>query len=162
MGYYFLFIYLFILFQSHFLLSINAGFYFIPGALSVEDQCHWVKESLTEFPQPPNRTNHTAIYGPISDLFLASQNKKVLVEEENMVADAEPEQSSLSENGLRWVFRDNSDVPEGCKSVAAADLLRKLRWSTLGLQFNWTKVVSPLHTLFPFAFASFIVLAKTK
>lgn len=160
--FFFFFWILFILYQSHFLPAINAGFYFIPGALSVEDQCHWVKESLTEFPQPPNRTNHTAIYGPISDLFLASQNKKVLVEEKNLVADAEPEQSSFPGNGLRWVFRDNSDVPKGCKSVAASVLLRKLRWSTLGLQFNWTKVVSPHHSfLFLHAFASFIVLAKT-
>lgn len=139
---------LFILYQSHFLAAINVGFYFIPGALSVEDQCHWVKESLTEFPQPPNRTNHTTIYGPISDLFLASQSKKVLVEEENVVADAEPEQSSFPGNGLRWVFRDDSDVPKAHKSVAASVLLRKLRWSTLGLQFNWTKVVSRIILLF--------------
>lgn len=74
----------------------------------------------------------------------------MLVEEENLVADAEPEQSSFPGNGLRWVFRDISNVPKGYKSVAASVLLRKLRWSTLGLQFNWTKVVSPHHSLFLF------------
>ncbi|CAF2115862.1 unnamed protein product, partial [Brassica napus] len=46
-----------------FCIENRPGFYFIPGALSLEEQCKWIKESLTSFPQPPNRTNHNAIYG---------------------------------------------------------------------------------------------------
>ncbi|KAJ0972532.1 hypothetical protein J5N97_020491 [Dioscorea zingiberensis] len=52
------------------------GFYFIPGALAVEEQCYWIRESLNTFPQPPNRTNHTASYGPMYDLFNAVQNQE--------------------------------------------------------------------------------------
>ncbi|CAN6908097.1 unnamed protein product [Brassica oleracea] len=52
------------------------GFYFIPGALSVEEQCKWIKESLMSFPQPPNRTNHNAIYG----LFPKKKKKKTSVQ----------------------------------------------------------------------------------
>ncbi len=59
---------------------MDAGFYFIPEALSAAQQLHWIVESLTTFPQPPNRTNHNAIYGPLKDLWLAYQEGKVLKE----------------------------------------------------------------------------------
>ncbi|KAF9625902.1 hypothetical protein IFM89_027679 [Coptis chinensis] len=98
--------------DTHSCVICDVGFYFIPGALSIEEQCHWIKESLISFPQPPNRTNHYAIYGHIHDLFVAAQNKKV----------------------LRW---QSSNMDK--KEVAATTLLRKLRWSTLGLQFDWSK-----------------------
>eukprot|EP00262_Sarcandra_glabra_P010691 TRINITY_DN26050_c0_g1_i1.p1 TRINITY_DN26050_c0_g1~~TRINITY_DN26050_c0_g1_i1.p1 ORF type:complete len:361 (-),score=39.70 TRINITY_DN26050_c0_g1_i1:90-1172(-) len=120
------------------------GFYFIPGALSFEEQCHWVRESLTSFPQPPNRTNHNAIYGPINDLFIAVQNQKVLFEVGSSIADLEPKLYSDAGNlGVRkWLFsKESADIPKGDsrKSSAASVLLRKLRWSTLGLQFDWSK-----------------------
>ncbi|KAJ7544897.1 hypothetical protein O6H91_09G098100 [Diphasiastrum complanatum] len=57
------------------------GFYFIPGALTVEQQLYWIKEALTSFIEPPNRTNHNAVYGPISDLWSAAHKELVLVEE---------------------------------------------------------------------------------
>uniref|UniRef100_A0A7N0V030 Alpha-ketoglutarate-dependent dioxygenase AlkB-like domain-containing protein n=1 Tax=Kalanchoe fedtschenkoi TaxID=63787 RepID=A0A7N0V030_KALFE len=53
------------------------GFIFIPGALSVDQQCQWGRESLLNFPQPPNRTNHNVMYGPIPDLSIAAKEKKV-------------------------------------------------------------------------------------
>ncbi|KAJ3671874.1 hypothetical protein LUZ60_007953 [Juncus effusus] len=94
-------------------LTDHPGFYFIPNALTTEEQCHWIRESLKTFPQPPNRTNLTAIYGPIYDLFNSAQNQKNL--------------SDLKIN-------DNNSEEE----ISAAKLLRKLRWSTLGLQFDWS------------------------
>ncbi|GJW21682.1 alpha-ketoglutarate-dependent dioxygenase AlkB [Tanacetum coccineum] len=84
------------------------GFYFIPAALSIEEQGKWIKESLMSFPQPPNRTNHNAVYGPIHNLFRATNDKQILVEEANDI--------------------------EG--NVCSH---RKLRWSTFGLQFDWSK-----------------------
>lgn len=57
-----------------------AGFFFIPEALTKAEQLHWATQSLTNFPQPPNRTNHNAMYGPIADLWAAFLEKKVLVE----------------------------------------------------------------------------------
>lgn len=120
----------------------SAGFYFIPGALSIEEQSKWIRESLTNFPQPPNRTNHNAIYGPIHDLFIAAKERKFLVVDE----DLESENNSIV-NGIsarRWTLSgDPGSLLNGhtCKSVLASVLLRKLRWSTLGLQFDWSQVI---------------------
>ncbi|KAI3426802.1 Fe2OG dioxygenase domain-containing protein [Psidium guajava] len=113
-----------------FCLEGRPGFYFIPGALSLEEQCQWMRESLLSFPQPPNRTNHNAIYGPLQDLFAAAKERKVLVKDES--------------DGDRptWKFVDEPEVPlrgNGCTSYSASALLRKLRWSTLGLQFDWSQ-----------------------
>lgn len=119
----------------------HLGFYFIPRALTIKEQCYWIRQSLVSFPQPPNRTSLTAIYGPISDLFAAVQNKKILVEAENSVL-------SLGDDKIdsgNYIFSESNantciEAQGSCKSVAASTLLRKLRWSTLGLQFNWSKV----------------------
>lgn len=121
--------------------------------MTVEEQCHWIKESLTTFPQPPNRTSLTAIYGHIVDLFDAAQNKKILIETKSLAADAEHETSN-GENGLhtsKYIFSkatDNARRGESCKPIAASVLLRKLRWSTLGLQFDWSKVSKQFMLLF--------------
>lgn len=122
-------------------LYFHAGFYFIPRALTIDEQCHWIRQSLICFPQPPNRTNLTAIYGPISDIFTSAQNKKILVEAESTVGSLDDSKIHAS----RYIFTD-SDVDMGTeggrsfKVVDASVLLRKLRWSTLGLQFDWSKV----------------------
>ncbi|XP_042447967.1 alpha-ketoglutarate-dependent dioxygenase alkB-like isoform X1 [Zingiber officinale] len=116
------------------------GFYFIPRALTIEEQCYWIRQSLVSFPQPPNRTSLTAIYGPISDLFAAVQNKKILVEAENTVL-------SLGDDKIHsgnYIFSESNantsvEAQGSFKSVSASTLLRKLRWGTLGLQFNWSK-----------------------
>ncbi|KAG6468780.1 hypothetical protein ZIOFF_073473 [Zingiber officinale] len=116
------------------------GFYFIPRALTIEEQCYWIRQSLVSFPQPPNRTSLTAIYGPISDLFAAVRNKKILVEAENSVL-------SLGDDKIHsgnYIFSESNantsvEAQGSFKSVSASTLLRKLRWGTLGLQFNWSK-----------------------
>lgn len=128
------------------LLFSNAGFYFIPAALTVEEQCHWIRESLLTFPQPPNRTNHNAIYGPIHDLFVEAQKKKVLIEVDTLDTDVGSVKDLDSKNpdACRWKFsEDTFTVPKEVshRSISASALLRKLRWSTLGLQFDWSKVV---------------------
>ncbi|KAL3501015.1 hypothetical protein ACH5RR_035464 [Cinchona calisaya] len=127
-----------------FCLESRPGFYFIPGALSVEEQRQWITESLASFPQPPNRTNHNAIYGPIENLFDAAKENKVLVEVEQSPGDRLAEIDSVhgAQIAPLWKFSDESNKScrgDGCKSVLASVLLRKLRWSTLGLQFDWSK-----------------------
>ncbi|KAJ4840741.1 hypothetical protein Tsubulata_045515 [Turnera subulata] len=127
-------------------LEKQPGFYFIPGALSVEEQCQWVRESLTSFPQPPNRTNHNAIYGPIEDLFVAAKEGRMLVEDEDAptgLDDCGGSNACIGHgDGRRWRFY-NEDIARSkaktSKSIPATILLRKLRWSTLGLQFDWSK-----------------------
>ncbi|KAF5449332.1 hypothetical protein F2P56_029792 [Juglans regia] len=129
-----------------FCLESRPGFFFIPEALSVEEQCQWIRESLNNFPQPPNRTNHNAFYGHIHDLFIAANENKVLVEEAGVPTSLESNSGpSVSNDDVhRWKFYGEHSVSSGgnpCKSVSAAVLLRKLRWSTLGLQFDWSKVI---------------------
>ncbi|PSS13679.1 Alpha-ketoglutarate-dependent dioxygenase [Actinidia chinensis var. chinensis] len=127
-----------------FCLESRPGFYFIPGAISVEEQCHWIRESLASFPQPPNRTNHNAIYGPIDDLFLAARERRVLVEENSSHTDGGSDSNSFAckVDGPIWKFSEEpgaSSRGNMSKSMLASVLLRKLRWSTLGLQFDWSK-----------------------
>ncbi|CAN6472350.1 unnamed protein product [Victoria cruziana] len=130
---------------SIFTFDDHPGFYFIMDALSMEEQYLLVKESLTQFPQPPNRTNHNAIYGPIYDLFDAYTEGKILVKlctTSTGATDAGLCLDSVDSNACKWVF-----VEEGyCtingsphKRLPASMLLRKLRWSTLGMQFDWSK-----------------------
>lgn len=122
-----------------FCLDNRPGFYFVPGALSVEEQCQWIRESLTRFPQPPNRTNHNAFYGPIQDLFIAAEEGKALVEVDHSPTEL---QSPSKGHAQRWKFCDETNVSlkgSGGTSILASVLLRKLRWSTLGLQFDWSK-----------------------
>lgn len=115
--------------------------------MSLQEQCQWIRESLTNFPQPPNRTNHNAIYGPIQDLFIAAKRKKILVEDDEISdfkvdSDIEPSISNGSTNSWKFVEENTVSSRRGtaCKSIPASALLRKLRWSTLGLQFDWSKV----------------------
>ncbi|XP_050373232.1 alpha-ketoglutarate-dependent dioxygenase alkB [Argentina anserina] len=118
----------------------RSGFYFIPEALTIEQQCQWIKESLTSFPQPPNRTNHNAFYGPINDLFIAAKERKMLVAEENSNFECNPSISVKDAQSWKF-FEEHEALSKGnsCKSISASVLLRKLRWSTLGLQFDWSK-----------------------
>lgn len=141
-----------------------AGFYFIPGALSIDEQCYWIRESLNTFPQPPNRTNLTAIYGSISDLFVAAKKQKVLVE----VNSADDQETNEHNNIVgktqtrNFKFAEDSEFEKGgaCKSIAATTLVRKLRWSTLGLQFDWSKVCILFFvnkSMYTFAFMSMLI-----
>lgn len=108
--------------------------------MSVAEQCHWIRESLTSFPQPPNRTNHNAVYGPIRDLFIASKERKVLVEKQNCIPDNDPLPTDLAYGWESSQEPSATSRESACKSILASTLLRKLRWSTLGLQFDWSKV----------------------
>lgn len=84
------------------------------------------------------------MYGPISDLLIAAKNQKILVEVESSNGQGRDEQSNVGENThpSKFKFVDGSEIQkeERPKSTTAAALVRKLRWSTLGLQFDWSKV----------------------
>ncbi|KAI3817447.1 hypothetical protein L1987_11238 [Smallanthus sonchifolius] len=118
------------------------GFYFIPAALSIEEQCRWIKESLVSFPRPPNRTNHNAHYGAIHDLFNAAKDRQVLVKEAIIPGEDNSIAVDVSFHNHRWASSEELDSSvngNNCNSISASVLLRKLRWSTLGLQFDWSK-----------------------
>jgi hypothetical protein len=89
------------------------------------------------------------MYGPIADLWDAFQEKKLLVEQEcdavsNLIEtdSANESQRAGEEVSESWQFRDNSEDELGraSKSVLAETLVRKLRWATVGVQFDWSKV----------------------
>ncbi|KAK7379576.1 hypothetical protein VNO80_05039 [Phaseolus coccineus] len=123
-----------------FSLQNRPGFYFIPGALTIEKQCSLIRESLTDFPQPPNRTNHNAMYGPIQDVFGAAKEGRVLVEDNSPNSSSQTDADIDHGDCKEWKFATQKEVSlRKCKSVSASTLLRKLRWSTLGLQFDWSK-----------------------
>ncbi|KAL3699600.1 hypothetical protein R1sor_017622 [Riccia sorocarpa] len=201
-----------------FVIEGRPGFHFIPQALTVEEQHYWIKESLVSFPEPPNRTNHNAEYGPIRNLWSAFRDGSVLVEvnpeeepsstlpeRENSgsipagkssgtteivgslkdsrtvsISDENVERRGGSEQGKqgrsvegegmgsvaysdasnlirpssaaarvtdeqvvesskRWHFMSSSSGKSISKSVTAESLLRRLRWATIGIQFDWSK-----------------------
>jgi len=96
---------------------------------------------LTDFPQPPNRTNHNALYGPIQDLFVAAKEGKLLVEDNSPITSSETYADIDHRDDKEWKFTTEKDMSlRKCRTVSASVLLRKLRWSTLGLQFDWSKV----------------------
>ncbi|KAH7285250.1 hypothetical protein KP509_33G018800 [Ceratopteris richardii] len=163
-----------------FTMEQHPGFYFIPEALGIEEQMHWIKESLTTFPQPPNRTNHTAVYGPIFDLWNRAQkgestvlpmkkketHKHCPIPRTPFLDHLSPISTEIDcANGLSDLSETTSDnTPDNESNKNSADgksyidangaisgeqqhstsiplsvLLRKLRWATLGLQFDWSK-----------------------
>uniref|UniRef100_A0A0E0BJ53 Fe2OG dioxygenase domain-containing protein n=1 Tax=Oryza glumipatula TaxID=40148 RepID=A0A0E0BJ53_9ORYZ len=89
------------------------GFYFIPGALSIEEQCYWIRESLKTFPQPPNRTNLTALYGPIFDLLTAAKSGKILVEVGNPNDQERSEQNSDGRKSNSFKFLEDTEIQKG-------------------------------------------------
>lgn len=174
-----------------------AGFYFIPEALEVEEQMHWIKESLISFPQPPNRTNHTAIYGPLSDLWSRARNGEVIEQstgrsesqcnsqqlgrkEDCILSTSMPRASTEMACVGDELVRSDSEANDGCygsksngreshlsdvsrhplreqhsndnsmllKTIPMKSLLCKLRWATLGLQFDWSKVLLKKQIIF--------------
>lgn len=132
----------------------GAGFYFIPDGLSNAQQLHWTIECLTSFPQPPNRTNHNAIFGPIEDLWLVSQEGKAVREISQSQGQPTPVADMPEVDGSRFsegqqcedltVFVADvkkTDNSQRFSKEEAETLVRKLRWATVGLQFDWSKVL---------------------
>lgn len=96
-----------------------AGFYFIPEALNKAEQLYWATECLTTFPQPPNRTNHNAMYGPIANLWAAFQENKILVE----VASGKQERDLISNSAeTRSVDEKISDSIESVRAEVSDDI----------------------------------------
>jgi alkylated DNA repair protein alkB homolog 1 len=111
----------------------------------------------------------TAIYGAISDLLIAAKKQKILVEVNSPDSQETNEQDKIGENTqpINFKFMDDSKFPKGevCKSIAATILVRKLRWCTLGLQFDWSKVCSLLlpwkcYYFFTFIFLMVLILCR--
>lgn len=86
------------------------GFRVIPSALGEEQQAYWVKQCFHEYMRPPNKNNLDLLYEglPTEGLYNCADENLILVRDKEQVL------------------------------VPRLELLRKMRWTTLGYQYNWT------------------------
>lgn len=94
------------------------GFCFICNPFSFDEQLGWVDRCLREYTEPPNITNLNLHYGPVSGLVEGLSCK-----------DGVPQPALAGDPFHKTTANDQPP-----KSV----LLSKLRWATLGYQYNWT------------------------
>eukprot|EP00003_Mantamonas_plastica_P002754 TRINITY_DN1212_c0_g1_i2.p1 TRINITY_DN1212_c0_g1~~TRINITY_DN1212_c0_g1_i2.p1 ORF type:complete len:424 (-),score=129.29 TRINITY_DN1212_c0_g1_i2:1220-2491(-) len=123
-------------------LKCAPGFRFIVNPFSKKQQREWVSTCLTEYTLAPNNTNLHAIYQVPDDLWAqAHQGTK-----EKKEINGKRKHDSVQEGEVAEVDVYNSDMSsstfgnvDGKKKTADPDvLLRKLRWSSLGYQYDWT------------------------
>lgn len=198
------------------------------GAIPVSDQQYWIQQVLEVFPEPPNRTNHDADYGPVEGLWAAAQGELRTQADAHRVRSGKPKAEGVcrrasnntlklnkgAENGFgsgdleshhsrslelqsefltpgssclgeqihtpsgeaRTSFKNECSNKSPGNAVkepvttgriepshrstdstekrrpSAAKLLRKLRWATLGLQYDWSSrsyIESLPHAPFP-------------
>lgn len=88
------------------------GFKLIPGALDEEQQKYWVNQCFQEYMRPPNKNNLDLLYEglPTEGLYNCGKESVLLRKKET------------GEEVL----------------VPRLDLQRRMRWTTLGYQYNWT------------------------
>lgn len=93
------------------------GFLFVPGAMTRDEQFYFMEKSFTEYPKKPNATNLDAHF-------------------------------NIPSEGLFPYFKDGTDckiynktknIEETFNSSSLEEkFIRKIRWITLGYQYNWT------------------------
>jgi len=88
------------------------GFLIIPGAITPSQQRYWVQQSFSKFMRPPNECNLDALYDwmPSEGLYNC---------EDDLV------RVRVKETGMDEV-------------IPRLDLLKRVRWTTLGYQYDWT------------------------
>lgn len=94
------------------------GFFFVPGAMTNDEQLHFMEKSFTEYPKKPNATNLDAHFRvPSEGLF-----------------------PYFKEGKECKIYNKAKDVEEtiSAASILEEKFIRKTRWITLGYQYNWT------------------------
>lgn len=88
------------------------GFCMLPGAVPAAEQPYWLEQAFGEYMRPPNASNLDALYG------------------------------GLPACGLhRHPAETVAVLPRGAAAPLSLDrmaLLRRVRWTTLGYQYDWT------------------------
>lgn len=110
-----------------FCLRSHPGCIVFPGWLTPEAQLQIASHAFAVFPNSPAKTNHSARFGGLSGLWAAAEADQVL-------------QSAPHEAGVaaRWQWVSSCEDHLNKKGsprpgvVTARQLLRNLRWSTLG------------------------------
>lgn len=93
------------------------GFLYVPDALTHEEQIHFIKKSFMEYPKKPNSTNLDAHFiTPPEGLF-----------------------SYFRDGAECKIYNKSRQVQEIYDSKLLEEkIIRKIRWITLGYQYNWT------------------------
>lgn len=97
------------------------GFIYVPGALTQSEQIHYVKQSFMSYPQKPNTTNLDAHFITPPEGFYSyfkdGKECKVINKGKNNTEETN-------------IFSSSSELE--------TKFIRKMRWITLGYQYNWT------------------------
>lgn len=94
------------------------GFIYVPGAMTYKEQLHFIKQSFTEYAKKPNATNLDAHFDiPKEGLFPYYKDQKE----------------------CKIYNKKNDKFEKSCDSKTLEErFIRKIRWITLGYQYNWT------------------------
>lgn len=104
----------------------GGGFCFIPRALDQEEQKLWITRALSSYMTPPNATNLDAHYKiPQEGLWHYYKSNTTL----EITRISHPDDSDKTKNQPFQLLMTQTDV---------AALIKKIRWVTLGYQYNWT------------------------
>ena len=112
---------------SVFTMDKRPGFFFIRGCLSEEDVEKLAGTLVSEYIEPPASSNHTKKYGHLKGLWKAAQEDLYLSE----TREGGDEQQRM--RNWEWSTKESP--------ASAQKLLGKLRWISLGPQFDWTNRV---------------------
>eukprot|EP00741_Cyanophora_paradoxa_P007530 tig00001154_g7283.t1 len=124
------------------------GLILLPGVLTAREQLAWARRALEEFIQPPNVTSLNAQHGWQRDLWRracaeapAPPPPDAGEEEEVEEEEAAPAEGQAKEEASGEGRRGDGAGGGGGAGPSARELLGKLRWATLGYQYQWTQRV---------------------
>lgn len=154
------------------------GLIIIPNAFTPVAQRSLIKQCLSVYPQPPNTSNLDTHYvipeTGIWPLYEAQENgslkstdagyfvpKKAIVDDEdnsssddNEEEDAEPKIAPTAcSDDFKPIINDPKPDPlpaPGVPLLPPSELVRKMRWITLGYQYHWPTKTYHLNRRFPF------------
>ncbi|KAI3438683.1 hypothetical protein D9Q98_001103 [Chlorella vulgaris] len=113
----------------------HPGLLLIRSALDPSFQRQLVMDALQLFCEPPNHTNHVAAYpNGLSGVWAAAQQGLRLQLDPPGAPEQEPQQGRKAQAAASdGMWGREGSGPE------AESLLRRLRWATLGPQYDWTR-----------------------
>lgn len=165
--------------RDAFVLKDVPGLIVIPNAFTPQAQRSLIKKCLTEYPRPPNTSNLDTHYvipkSGIWPLYVAQENgnlqptdpdyyipKKILEDSDiDTTTYSDSEEEKLIEKpavtacsvDFKPVISNPKPDPlpaPGVPLLPPAEMLRKMRWITLGYQYHWTTKTYHLDRRYPF------------
>ncbi|KAG1473558.1 hypothetical protein G6F56_000885 [Rhizopus delemar] len=161
--------------EDAYLLKNVPGLIVIPNAFTPQAQIHLIKQCLSLYPRPPNTSNLDTHYnmpdGGLWPLYERETSGKLTARDpefyipkkapvEESESDSEPETVVVCRRELTACsddFKPVIDEPKPDPAPAStvpllppSELVRKLRWVTLGYQYHWPTKTYHLDRRYPF------------